>query len=125
MKQAILLAIMTISLIACEKSENNCTSNATREYPSLPEYSKPINNDRIYWYTQIIFKWNVCSDPQGDPVTYDLVVSGPEGHISQNLTSPLDSANFSYPGNYTWYVIARDNHGNFTQGPTWKFTIYG
>ena len=118
---------MLTTLIACDKSTNTTDNTNIREYPSLPVYIQPGNNTSIIYQQygmRVIFKWNACSDPQGDPLTYDLVVGGAESHTVLSLTSPEDSLSFHTFGDYTWYVIARDNHGNYTQGPTWKFTPF-
>jgi hypothetical protein len=127
MKRTILLGIMLFSLIACEKSDNDEDNTPnTREYPSLPVYLQPADNDSFPYQqfgTMVTFKWNVCSDPQGDPVVYDLFVDGTNQYYIQSLNATEDSLQFSY-GHYTWYVTARDNHGNFTQGPSRTFFVY-
>lgn len=129
MKQTImiLLGILLTTLLACEKSAKTADITIPREYPSLPVYVQPGNNSSITYQPSgyLVFKWNACSDPQGDPVTYDLVIGGAEQIVVQSLTSNEDSIPFDqfYSVYHTWYIIARDNHGNFTQGPTWKFAI--
>jgi hypothetical protein len=127
MKRTFIIGIILISIIACKKSENNedNTSTNTREYPSLPVYNQPANNASFPYQqfgTLVIFKWNSCTDPQDDPVVYDLSVNGSNQYYVQSLNTTEDSLNISY-GHYTWYVTARDNHGNFTQGPTWTFSL--
>ena len=66
-----------------------------------------------------------CTDPDGDPLTYDIyfgtVNPPPLVYSNQPLTD-------YYPGiletdtEYFWSIVAHDNHNNSTSGPIWSFT---
>jgi len=66
-----------------------------------------------------------CSDPDGDPLTYDI-------YFGTTNTPPLVASNVSItsydPGTlneytgYYWRIYARDNKGGLHAGPTWNFS---
>ena len=68
-----------------------------------------------------------CTDPEGDPLTYDVyfgtVNPPPLVYSGQSLTT-------YYPGileantEYFWWIMAHDNHSNSTYGPDWSFTTH-
>ena len=92
------------------------------QHPLLPSSPDPedgaenqsINHD-IYW---------TCTDPEGDPLTYD-VYFGTEDTL--HLVSYGQSEITFEPGTlkhnkqYFWKIVARDIHGDTTEGPLWSF----
>lgn len=67
-----------------------------------------------------------CNDPNpGDTLVFDVYF----GDSSPPVNVVTDLSEFTYdPGSltentmYYWYIVARDNHGEETTGPTWSFT---
>lgn len=75
--------------------------------------------------TTLTLSWS-CSDPDGDPLTYDVYfgkTASPSAIVSPNqsgttlLRSGLDTST-----TYYWKVIAKDNRGASTSGNVWRFT---
>jgi hypothetical protein len=68
--------------------------------------------------------WN-CSDPDGDPLTYDIYLGTSTKPMKQaeNITEPMfDPGKLKYETIYYWFIVAFDNHGLSTEGPSWSFT---
>lgn len=82
----------------------------------------------------IDFKWT-CSDPENDPLSFDIWVGknvstmkivrydittftmvGEEKQFETTL------AGFSFNQDYYWQIAAKDVAGNYTPGPIWRFT---
>ena len=67
----------------------------------------------------------ICSDPEGDPLTYDVYFDTSNPPTAQASTGQTDTT--FIPGTlnstttYYWKVVAHDNHGNSTHGPVWSF----
>ena len=90
--------------------------------PEAPFLPTPPNNATEQAWNVTLF-WN-CNDPDGDPMTYAV-------YFGTAATPPLVATvgirSFAVgllsPGTtYYWRIVARDNHGNATSGPTWAFT---
>jgi PKD repeat protein len=71
-----------------------------------------------------VLSWN-CSDPDGDPLNYDVHLGTTEPlPIMSNFRVPtcVVSAPLEFSTVYKWRVVARDSHGNETSSDTWTFT---
>jgi hypothetical protein len=92
--------------------------------------SEPINpdpaNDAVDQPISPQLGWDDCTDPEGDPIQYDIyldVVSPVMAKVDSNLSAstwnvgPLD-----YGTKYYWRVVARDDYGNSTTSVEWNFT---
>jgi uncharacterized protein (TIGR02145 family) len=92
--------------------------------PSQPSNPSPANY-AIDTDTSITLSWS-CSDPNDDPLTYDIyfgVDNPPSNHIITNhgdTTYALNALNAT--ATYYWKVVARDIRGDSTIGPIWRFT---
>jgi hypothetical protein len=69
----------------------------------------------------------VGGDPDGDPVTYEIWYDYGTGTLTQvdtGLTVPqwCPPDGFQSGLTYHWKIVAHDNHGYSTDGPTWSFT---
>ena len=91
--------------------------------PNTPTSPNPING-AVNQPTGLTVTWS-CSDPDGDPLTYDVyfgsssnpaLVSGNQTNASYN-PGQLDSS-----ATYYWKIVAKDNQGASTSGPVWSFT---
>ncbi len=118
--------LLVYAAAACTKKDEVIVQ-LPNQYPMTPSYLFPANNASNL-PVQFEFTWAACTDPQGDPVSYDVVVASTHDLYSPtaytyNLTEPKWSSwNFNY-GTYYWQVTARDNHNNISQGPVWVFTV--
>jgi len=68
-----------------------------------------------------------CTDPNNDPLTYDVYFGTSS---SPPLVSSGQSSNSYDPGTmtagqlYYWKIVAEDDEGESTEGPTWSFTVW-
>jgi len=90
--------------------------------PDTPIYQSPANRARNIDINTAL-SWE-CSDPDGDPLTYDIYF----GMESSPNVIETDYTGTSYtPGplecesTYYWKIVARDDKGEITEGETWCF----
>jgi hypothetical protein len=98
-------------------SYNNAPN--TPSNPSPPDGATDIDINTILSWT--------CSDPDGDPLTYDVYfgTSSPPPLVSSGQSSnSYDPGTLQYNQKYYWQIEAFDNHGASTIGPVWSFTTY-
>lgn len=73
----------------------------------------------------VTLRWT-CSDPDGDPLVYDVYMGTAGGtlfEIGSDLgDDSLEVTGLEYETGYDWHVDAEDDHGLRTQGPLWSFT---
>ena len=83
--------------------------------------------------TDLIFKWNNSTDPDGDIVTYTLILlykskeilkKGIEDTLffSELLTESLPDKTMPDKTTFSWKVRATDEYGAYTDSGEWKFT---
>ena len=69
-----------------------------------------------------------CSDPDGDPLVYDVYLEAgdptPDDLVSDDQTSTIydPEEDLDYGITYYWQIIAKDSHSATTEGPIWSFT---
>ncbi|MGA9117539.1 MAG: FISUMP domain-containing protein [Bacteroidota bacterium] len=75
--------------------------------------------------TSPTLSWS-CSDPDSDPLTYDVyfdMVHPPDTLVSSNQPDTILARTGLVSGaTYYWKVVAKDDHGDSTAGPAWSFT---
>ena len=75
----------------------------------------------------VVLSWS-CSDPDGDPLTYDVYFDTVNPPV--NLVSSGQSGTTYTPGTlnfgttYYWKIVAYDIYSTSTSGPVWSFTTY-
>jgi len=86
--------------------------------PYPPDEAINVNLD-------VTLEW-ICSDPEGDPITYDVAMGLAGGTlftIGTDLTvDTLDVTGLDPLTEYEWRVAATDDHNQTTYGPIWSFT---
>ena len=94
----------------------------------LPPSSPNPEDGAVNQLIEVDLSWT-CSDPEGDPLTYDI-------YFGTEATPPLvttGQTETTYdPGtlveNYTeyfWKIVAHDDQSNTTEGPVWNFLTKG
>jgi len=66
-----------------------------------------------------------CSDPDGDPMTYDVYFGtnpSPPLAVSGQTELRYDPGELAYGTVYYWKVVAEDDQQHVTEGPLWHFT---
>ena len=71
-------------------------------------------------------EWNPSSDPEGDPIVYDVFVNSDRfASLDVNEGTTLVVGPLSENTTYTWHVVARDDRGGDAIGTTSSFTTVG
>ncbi len=94
--------------------------------PSIPSDPKPQDGTENLSTTDVVLSWG-CSDPDGDPIEYDVYLGTDPTDIK--IIAKKVNRNFIElseklePGKtYYWYVVARDSKGAKSTGPVWQFS---
>jgi uncharacterized protein (TIGR02145 family) len=97
------------------------TVNLAPEAPSVPDPGDGATGQSL----EIILSW-ACSDPENDPLTYDVYFG--EAPLPTDLVADdITSATWQVPclldpdQTYYWKVEAFDDHGHSSSGDTWNF----
>ena len=91
--------------------------------PNAP-YDENPSDGSTYVMINTILSWT-CSDPDGDPLTYDVYfgTESPPPLVSSNQTDDsYDPGILNYGTTYYWQIIAWDDSGASNQSPIWTFT---
>ena len=108
-------------------------STVQNQPPDQPYDPEPENNDNdVAPNNSINFSWN-CNDPDQDPLTYDFYLGMADGTLdllAHGLTSPeyhyfREGQPLFDDTRYQWKIVAKDDHGNETEGDLWEFTTTG
>lgn len=124
----------TIYAIAYDTNDNTKTSEVINitltEFigspPNPPSNPNPEDNATSV-STNVILSWD-CSDPENDPLTYDVYFgtsSNPSLVNSGQSNTTYDPGTLNEETTYYWQIKAHDDHSNSTTGDIWKFTTYG
>ncbi|MFA5101599.1 MAG: C25 family cysteine peptidase [Candidatus Thermoplasmatota archaeon] len=96
----------------------------TNQAPYTPHTPSPPDLATAVSITEDL-SWQGGDPDAGDTVTYDVyfgTTSPPPKITSNQSTSLYDPGTMNYQTAYYWRIIAWDNHGTSTTGPTWQFT---
>lgn len=96
----------------------------TNHSPFAPQLVSPADGGNYSIAGGAIFTWT-CSDPDNDPITYDIYLSE-NGTDFQLVKSAHTTTDFLFTGlsvnkTYYWKVVAIDSKGNKTIGQKWSF----
>ncbi len=114
--------MLAVGVLSCTKENDNVVIPEV-QYPSTPTNISPVDG-ATGLSNEITFSWYKCTDPQSDPVLYDILVCSDADMTSirsfaNNITGTSVILDFYYPPTLYWRVTARDNHGNYSEGPVW------
>jgi PKD repeat protein len=97
---------------------NSPPDEPTDPYPADGETDIPIN---------LTLTWN-CSDPDNDPLTYDIYfgnTSTPVLVAANHTNSSWELVMLEQRTRYYWQIVAWDDKGASTSGPLWDFISTG
>ena len=104
---------------ALEKIQGGSGNNP----PLQPSNPQPLNA-AIDQSVDVNLSWS-CSDPEGDPLTYDVYFgtsSNPPLVNSAQTNTSYDPGQLADNTTYYWKIKAKDDHSNSTTGAIWHFT---
>ncbi|MBU2649530.1 MAG: PKD domain-containing protein [Bacteroidetes bacterium] len=87
--------------------------------------SNPVPADGAIDQELIITLSWTCSDPDQDPLTYDVYFGtvNPPALAQQDVAATsFDPGSLQESTNYFWKIVARDDEGLETAGPVWQFS---
>ena len=109
--------VFTSGILGDDKSVTNLPPiQPYNPYPDNYEVNIPIENFEISW---------LCSDPDGDQVTYDIffgITPSPIKIISNQRKNSYKPGKLGYDTTYYWQIKTWDSNGVSTLGPEWQFT---
>lgn len=119
-KYLLIIAVFASSfaLITCSKLSVNQSA------PDVPSAPSPADGGTLDSLA-IELSWT-CSDPDGDPLSYDIYLdtsSTPEVLVATVDTTSYTPVGLHYSSVYYWQVIATDTSGLEAEGPIWSFSL--
>jgi len=100
-------------------------NTAVNQPPNVPHTPSPADGEGGV-STSSVLSW-ICSDPDGDPLTYDVYLdtsNPPTTLIANDVGTPSISPALAESTIYYWNVTASDG-SLFTDGPVWIFATTG
>ncbi len=118
-----ILTLMTF--LSCSKNEEPCPKEANN--PPNDFELREITDGATNVYLIPYFNWDDTTDPDGDDVTYDMLIdecNPPSSIVAKNIpvTDFAIKDQLKYNTKYFWMVIARDSQGNSTNSDIFSFT---
>lgn len=116
---------MTLTLCSCSSDSNDEASNQAPEAFSLIGVTDA--DGAIEVDVKPTFSWNAAIDPEGDAITYDLLIdtnNNPTTIVANNISGTTFTLQDRLPlvANLFWKVIATDTAGNTSMSDILNFT---
>lgn len=125
---SLLLSVGALPFFSCENNDDS-TVNEPGIVNSAPAFFNLISVDNNATAVAVLplLEWEASVDPDGDPVTYSLLMDAsetPTTVIAEGLstTSFQLQERLSLFTTYSWRVVANDNNGNITRTAINTFT---
>jgi hypothetical protein len=101
-------------LVVLPAPVNYCVTHSGPGVPSGPTVSQQLCDVRLAFdSTPGAHTWDVYAGPVGQAPLL----------VGRDLLIPQTTLCNAAPGDYQWYVVARDTLGGLTDGPLWSFTV--
>ena len=123
MKTKTILITLIVMLVITAYVFQSCKKDANNLPPEVPDEDYPIDDSKIFGLEGNL-DWG-CSDPENDPLTYDLYFgtsSNPELKQAGISDSLYKVGTLIEDTTYYWKIVAKDNKGNVTESPVWDFS---
>jgi hypothetical protein len=100
-------------------------AEAQNDPPHMPNSPSP-EDGAMDQSVDVELAWSGGDPDAGDTVTYDVYLEAgdttPDVLVCDDVATPAcDPGTLASGASYYWYVVARDDHGASTTGPTWRF----
>jgi len=99
------------------------TTEEANNPPEVPSATYPVDDEPAA-SLETTLSWT-CTDPDGDPLTYDVWFGPPlmELPVATGISETfVNLEGLRRNTEYSWSVTAYDNDGGETDGPFWRFT---
>jgi len=122
--KSILILLTFLHIISCGNDNEPIITNLPPNNFQLLE----VENNSINVSLNPQLKWESAEDPDGDAVSYTLLMNKGEVNPSEVISSNIQTNNFtlltSLDGNtkYSWQVVATDDNGESTSSEIFLFT---
>ena len=127
--KTISIILLATFIFSCSSDDDNTTPPALEIVNQAPTAFTLIDvaNGATDVAVTPTFSWNAAPDPDGDAVTYDILLdtnSNPTTSLGANLSSRTFAITNRLPLTETlfWKVIARDGKGGIIESETFSFT---
>jgi len=117
----IILLLLVLGIIGCSKDDKP-TNQAPEAFTLIA-----VTNGAIGVDVKPTFSWNAAIDPDGDTVSYQLLMDG-DSNPTTSIVSNISETNFTIAErlplteNLFWKVVATDTQGNTSASNTFSFT---
>lgn len=126
----ILSSALFLSFNGCKKDDTSVNNGITNNPPTVPHNPVPADSTTgVDDSTAVILTWESTDPDLNDTLKFDVFVGTSLPLSNVPIASNLSAATYNlgmlpYPGTtYYWQIMAKDNHGAFSTGNTWRFTI--
>jgi TolB protein len=125
-KIAVLFVVFTAFLGSCKNDDSSVTPTINTNHPPSTPHSPSPPDSASNVSRFVVLSWQ-CSDPdEGDTLRYDVFwgTGGTTGNVAvtNTLQTSFDLGLVASQVTIFWRVVAKDNHGLYTDGPVWRFT---
>lgn len=134
MREILLYRILFVSILVClpffssgcsdEREPVGSDSNLPPDQPVVDVASGAPGHGSMIQGNSVQLQWT-CSDPDGDPLVYDVyfdTVSDPEQQTSSQIESSYSPGELASDTRHYWRIVAWDDHNQSTDSPVWSFT---
>jgi len=126
----ILSSALFLSFNGCKKDDSSVNNVFTNNAPTIPVNPFPLDSSTgIDDSTAILLSWQSTDPDINDTLKFDVFVGTSLPLSDIPLAANLTSSSYNmgvqtFPGTtFYWQVKAKDNHGAFSTGNIWSFTI--